>query len=65
MNTLFRNDRIRRILMDLKALQIKAAIPVENIRMLSGRFDSPDAAEPFLSQAQPYPIHGQWGGRNA
>lgn len=65
MNTIFRDDRIHRILMDLDALRIKAAFPVPEIRMLNGRFDSPDSAAPFLSQAQLYPIHGQWGGRNA
>lgn len=65
MNTLFRNDRIRRILMDLEGLQIKSAFPLSDIRYLKGRFDSPDSAAPFLSQAQPYHIHGQWGGRNS
>ncbi len=65
MNTLFRNNRIERILMDLEGLQIKDSFSLSDILYLEGRFDTPDAAAPYLTKAQPYPIYGQWGGRNS
>lgn len=65
MNTLFRNERIERILMDLEKLQFRFSFPLSSIFYMERRFDSPEMAAPFIKEARPYPIYGQWGGRNS
>lgn len=65
MNTIFRNERIQRILMDLKGLMIKEVLPAEQVFLLKGRYDSVETAEPHKQEARPFPPYGQWSGRNA
>ena len=41
MNTLFQNDRIRRILSDLHSLMYRHPHPITNVTMTKGQYDNP------------------------
>lgn len=51
MNTLFREERILRILNDLKGCMYHDPYPLTDIRFLEGRFDSPEEAALAMSEA--------------
>lgn len=65
MNTLFRNDRISRILKDLEGYMYHSPYPLTDIRMLNGCFDNPKEAAASMENAVSFPKGERWGGRNS
>ncbi len=64
MNTLFRTERIRRVIADLGGLIYEGATPVPLTR-LDGYYASPADASRDLQSALPFGEDQVWGGRNA
>ncbi len=65
MNTLFQNDRIRRILSDLHSLMYRHPHPITNVTMTKGQYDNPSQAKEASDTAVPFLLHDRWGGRNS
>ncbi len=65
MNTLFRDQRIQRILYDLKGLIYHSPLPLKDLVFTDGFFKSPADAAPYRKTGTLWK-HGQkWGGRNS
>lgn len=63
MNTLFRDDRIRRVLSDLRGIMYHSCRPVSPVLMADGRYDCPAQAALAKSDAVFFGTHDRWGGR--
>ncbi len=63
MNTLFRTERLRRILADLRDLIYEGAVPVPLLWM-GGYYATPADAAANLATARPFQEDEVWGGRN-
>lgn len=64
MNTLFRTDRIRRVVNDLQGLIYENPVSV-TLTWLPGYYASPADAARDLPGAEPFPDDQVWGGRNS
>ncbi len=64
MNTLFRNQRIQRILCDLKGLIYHSPLPLNNLTFTNGFFKSPEEATLHNKKGHHWKNGEKWGGRN-
>lgn len=63
MNTLFREERLHRIVSDLAGMIFVRQMPCALMR-LEGRYDRPEQAQKDAERAVPFGFHDTWGGRN-